>query len=205
MCVCVFSRSVVSNSVIPWTVGRQAPLSMGFSRQEYWSGLPFPFPGDLPKPGIKSMSLPLAGGLFTTVPPGKNRNSNQIGTFAVLLCGLNEKMRKRMPGSRLTAALPSPPLVFSGSVMVSLLPWPCVSDELSGHRGSAQRQPPREALCWLPQVELTAPATVFCRAGNSFTAGITTFKHLWSLRAWHHSKNKRQVVFYEFLVKMKYS
>ena len=63
---------------------------MGFSRQEYWSGLPFPFPGDLPKPGIKSMSLPLAGGLFTTVPPGKNRNSNQIGTFAVLLCGLND-------------------------------------------------------------------------------------------------------------------
>ena len=37
----------------PWTVARQAPLSMGFSRQEYWSGLPFPSPGDLPDPGIK--------------------------------------------------------------------------------------------------------------------------------------------------------
>ena len=37
----------------PWTVGRQAPLSMGFSRQEYWSGLPFPSPGDLPDPGIE--------------------------------------------------------------------------------------------------------------------------------------------------------
>ena len=37
----------------PWTVARQAPLSVGFSRQEYWSGLPFPSPGDLPNPGIK--------------------------------------------------------------------------------------------------------------------------------------------------------
>ena len=47
------------------------PLSMGFSRQEYWSGLPFPSPGDLPDPGIKPVSLALAGRLFTTVPPGK--------------------------------------------------------------------------------------------------------------------------------------
>ena len=39
--------------VVPWTVACQAPLSMGFSRQEYWSGLPFPSPGDLPDPGIK--------------------------------------------------------------------------------------------------------------------------------------------------------
>ena len=48
------SHSVVSNSfVTPWTVARQAPLSMKFSRQEYWSGLPFPSPADLPYPGIK--------------------------------------------------------------------------------------------------------------------------------------------------------
>ena len=40
----------------PWTVAHQAPLSMGFSRQVYWSGLPFPFPGDLPDPGIKPRS-----------------------------------------------------------------------------------------------------------------------------------------------------
>ena len=39
---------------IPWTVARQSPLSMGFSKQEYWSGLPFPSPGDLPDPGIES-------------------------------------------------------------------------------------------------------------------------------------------------------
>ena len=53
----VFSCSVVSDSfVTPWTVARQAPLSMGFSRQEYWSGLPFPYPGDFPDPGIEPTS-----------------------------------------------------------------------------------------------------------------------------------------------------
>ena len=50
---------------IPWTVARQAPLSMGFSRQEYWSGLPFPPPGDLPDTGIKSVSLALVDRFFT--------------------------------------------------------------------------------------------------------------------------------------------
>ena len=43
----------MSDSAMPWTVAHQAPLSVGFSRQEYWSGLPFPSPGDLPNPGIK--------------------------------------------------------------------------------------------------------------------------------------------------------
>ena len=47
------NRSVVSDSVTPWTVAQQVPLSMGFSRQEYWSGLPCPSPGDLSNPGIE--------------------------------------------------------------------------------------------------------------------------------------------------------
>ena len=55
----------------PWNVGLQAPLSMGFSRQEYCSGLPFPPPGDLPDPGIEPASPTLAGRFFTTVPPRK--------------------------------------------------------------------------------------------------------------------------------------
>ena len=50
-----------------WPVTRQAPLSMGFFRQEYWSGLPFSPPEDLPHPGIEPMSPALAGGFFTTV------------------------------------------------------------------------------------------------------------------------------------------
>ena len=57
--------------VSPWTVACQAPLSMGFSRQEYLSGLPFTFSGDLPDPGIKPMSPALAGGFFISEPPGK--------------------------------------------------------------------------------------------------------------------------------------
>ena len=60
----VCSHSAVSGSVTPWTVALQAPLSMGFAGQEYWSGLPFPFPGDLPGPGIEPASPALAGGFF---------------------------------------------------------------------------------------------------------------------------------------------
>ena len=62
-----FSR--VQLFATPWTVTCQAPLSMGFSRQDYWSGLPCPPPGDLPNPEMESkfpMSLALAGGFFTT-------------------------------------------------------------------------------------------------------------------------------------------
>ena len=55
----------------PWTVACQAPLSMGFSRQEGWSGLPFPSPGDLSHPGSEPTLPALAGGFFTAEPPGK--------------------------------------------------------------------------------------------------------------------------------------
>ena len=65
------SSSVVSNSTTPWTVAHQAPLSMGFFRQEYWSGLPFPPPGNLPDPGIEPVSPALAGKFFTTEASGK--------------------------------------------------------------------------------------------------------------------------------------
>ena len=55
----------------PWTVAYQAPPSMGFSRQEYWNGLPFPSPGDLPDPGIKSRSPALEADALTSEPPEK--------------------------------------------------------------------------------------------------------------------------------------
>ena len=67
--------------VTPWTVARQTLLSMGFSRQEYWSGLPFPSPGDLPDPGIKPASLmspELAGEFLLLVPPGKPSESRAV-------------------------------------------------------------------------------------------------------------------------------
>ena len=76
---CIFNvRAFVTSRFSPvplfvtlWTVAHQAPLSMGFPRQEYWSGLSFPPPGDLPDPGIKPTFSALAGSVFTTEPPRK--------------------------------------------------------------------------------------------------------------------------------------
>ena len=67
----VKSLSRVQLFATPWTVAHQAPLPMGFSRQEYWSELPFPSPGDLPDPGIKLRSPTLQADALTSEPPGK--------------------------------------------------------------------------------------------------------------------------------------
>ena len=74
----------------PWTVAHQAPLSMGFFRQEYWSGLPFPPPGGLPDPGTEPASLEfsaLAGGFFALAPRVKShfRNENTDLQLALVL------------------------------------------------------------------------------------------------------------------------
>ena len=65
ICCDVLSHSDMFDSVTPWTVAHQAPLSMEFSRQEYWSGLPCPPPGDLPDPGIKPRFPALQVDFFT--------------------------------------------------------------------------------------------------------------------------------------------
>ena len=73
--LCVLSRARLFAN--PRTVARQAPLSVGFYRQEYWSGLPFPSPRDLPDPGITLTSLEspaLSGRFFITAPPGKSNS-----------------------------------------------------------------------------------------------------------------------------------
>ena len=70
---CTIIQSCLTFAIL-WAIAHQAPLSMGFPRQEYWSGLPFPSPGDLPTTGIEPMppeSPVLAGGFFTTEPPVK--------------------------------------------------------------------------------------------------------------------------------------
>ena len=64
-----------------WTVACQAPLSMEFCRQEYWSRLPFSPPGDLPDPGIELKSPVSSGGFFTTEPPGKPASQKQGNDF----------------------------------------------------------------------------------------------------------------------------
>ena len=71
MKVKVKSLSPVQLFVTPWTVAYQAPPSMGFSRQECWSGLPFPSPGDLPDPGIEPGSPTLQADALPSEPPGK--------------------------------------------------------------------------------------------------------------------------------------
>ena len=72
MYACTLSYSVVSDSLQPhWTVALQVPLSMEFSRQEYWIGLPFPTPGDLPDPRIEPGSPALQADSSPSEPPGK--------------------------------------------------------------------------------------------------------------------------------------
>ena len=80
VCVCALLLSHVQLFVTPWTVDCQASLSMEFSRQEYWSGLPFLPPGNLPDPGIdpaSPASTALAGRFSTAVPPGKSIRSHK--------------------------------------------------------------------------------------------------------------------------------
>ena len=81
--VVVKSLSHVQLFVTPWTVAHQAPLSMGFPRQEYWSGLTFPSPGDLADPGIEAASPALAGEFFTTEPPEKphEKDRQELKTY----------------------------------------------------------------------------------------------------------------------------
>ena len=79
----VKSLSRVRLFATPWTVAHQAPLSMGFSRQESWSGLPFPSPGDLPDTGIEPRSPALQADALTSEPPGNFLGSVYFGQLEV--------------------------------------------------------------------------------------------------------------------------
>ena len=83
-CVCQ-SLSCVQLSATPWTVAHQAPLSMGFSRQEYWSGQPFLFPGNFPHPGIEPRSPALQADSLPSEPPGKLK-VYESGSDSTQLC-----------------------------------------------------------------------------------------------------------------------
>ena len=95
VCVCV-SHSVVSDAVTPQTAAHQAPLSMEFSRQEYWSGLPFPSPGDIPDPGIKPGSSGLQADSLLSELLGKPEVSVNI----LLILTLHRKQGKEREGKR---------------------------------------------------------------------------------------------------------
>ena len=83
MLLLLYPQVVSDSFATPWAVVHQAPLSMGFLRQEYWSGLPFPSPGDLLNLGIQPATLALAGRFFTTEPPGKSKGS-LTGSFCYI-------------------------------------------------------------------------------------------------------------------------
>ena len=105
-----------------WTVVYQAPLSMRFSRQEYWSGLPFPSPGDLPDPGIKPGSPALESDALTSEPPGCfqsmfKKNPWKITFFSLVsllllffshLVMTNSSQPHGLPNTRLPCPSPSP-------------------------------------------------------------------------------------------------
>jgi len=74
---CLVTKSCLTLFALPWAIVRQAPPSMGFHRQEYWSGLPFPSPGNIPDPVIKPKSPAWADRFFTTEPPEKAKTDVQ--------------------------------------------------------------------------------------------------------------------------------
>ena len=82
-CTCVICCCCMSLFSTPWTVACQAPLSMGFSRQEYWSGFPCPSPGDLPDLGINPSSPTLQADSSPSEPWGKPKNT-RVGSLSLL-------------------------------------------------------------------------------------------------------------------------
>ena len=105
--------------VTPWTVAYQASPSMGFSRQEYWSGLPFPSPGDLPDPGIEPVSPALEADALTSGPPGKHL----VSKSCPILCN---PIDCSTPGRATSLPCPSlSPRVCSDSC--SLSHWCCLT------------------------------------------------------------------------------
>ena len=125
MCACVLSCfSRVQLCVTPWTVVPQAPLSMGFSRQEYWSGLPCPSPEDLPNPGMESASLmspAWQAGSLPLAPPGSQGPTSVKSAMqgpVLLVCSL---LRCRHT-PRKPPLLPS--LSFGSTTWPSILTYP---------------------------------------------------------------------------------
>ena len=103
ICACMLSHlSRVCLFATPWTVARQAPLSMGFPRREYWSGLPVASPRDLPNPGIEPISLYLLhwqAGSSPLAPPGRKRGNDSSSTFTVLQpVAAISKLGPKVPG-----------------------------------------------------------------------------------------------------------
>ena len=117
-CCCLVAKSVSDSFATPCVLTCQVPLSMGFPRQEYWSGLSFPSPGDLPDPAIKPIYPALPSGFFATEPPGKPK-------YVLLLLLLSRFSRVQLCATPQTAAHQAPPsLGFSRQEHWSGVPFP---------------------------------------------------------------------------------
>ena len=138
-----------------WAVGHQAPLSMGFSRQEYWSRLPCPPPGDLPDPGIKPESLMLpteAGRFFTIGPPGKSEGL--VTQSCLTLC---DPVDCSPPGSAVHGIFQARILELVAILFSSVSSQPrdwiwvfCIGSwvlYLLDHQGSPKRKPTVALIC----------------------------------------------------------
>ena len=134
----IFMCYVCLTLVTPWTVARQAPLSMGFSRKEYWSGLSCPPPGDLPDPGIEHRSPALQAASLPTEPPGKLR------LCAMLLLLLSRFSHVRLCVTPWTAVHQAPPSMgFSRQEYWSGVPLPSPSVVLAIDKSMEQKHESR--------------------------------------------------------------
>ena len=115
----LFTHLVVSSFATPGALACQAPLSIGFPRQEYWSGWPFPSPGDLPHPGIKPVSPALEGKFFTTVPRGKPFNFLPLSKFS-LSANSHQPYSRHRPTHTHTH---TPVWTISKNVLVAIKLW----------------------------------------------------------------------------------
>ena len=99
LAVKVKSLNCVPLFVTPWAAAYQAPPSMGFSRQEYWSGLPLPSPGDLPNPGIEPGSLALQADTLPSEPPGKPFRWQQLPSILRMRDFPDGQVLKNLPSN----------------------------------------------------------------------------------------------------------
>ena len=150
-CCCLVNQVVSNTFVTQWNVACHAPLSMGFPKQEFWSGLPFPSPGDLPDPGIEPTSHALAGGFFPTEPLGKPHILSNDTLF------LNKSM------FFIYISSPSPPhtcTYYKHIISKKYHPWSSASkyemtcfpfSEADGHQNPEQHRPDCEQSQKQPQ------------------------------------------------------
>ena len=137
----------MSNSVTPWTVAYQHPLTIGFSRQEYWNGLPFPSPGDLPDPGTEPWSSALQADALPSEPPGK-----PLANWSVL----REPCSAGPQGTRAQTQMG---LLHSA---VRWEGWGKTADEQTEARSTEHREQRLAVLCLVPPASDTpAPAPSF--------------------------------------------